>query len=738
MTNIVDVAGFQFTVDGVTITGTSGGSAYDPANGMQVSSAGGTVIGFSLTGSTIPSGDGLLLVIEHSGLGDGDEICLGNPVFSDPSGSALSVNVGECSGTTGPPEGCMDETACNYDPLAEVDNGSCAFEYDCADVCGGDAVVDECGDCNGSGPAEGFDCEGNCIVETDCAGVCGGDAVEDCAGECGGDAEVDVCGTCDGGETDLFNCLSHFADLPAGTGVTSLVIIQDALDLQPGDEIGLFDANAITNYGDCSSEMGNLLVGAGVWTGSQLNLTGVGSVDLCPFGGQQFAGYVDGNPIVIKVWVRDEDREYDASATYAAGTGSWGEIITSISLLEPIFSITQEVGMDALMMNMISFGVHPENGEISSVLADNSVLISSNDAGQYYAPGFGVDLIGEMDMTRGYKVFLNGMDNQTVALEGLPMVPAEENVHVSALQMNLIGYTPQDCMPTDYIFEGHTDQILIVKDDSGAYYVPSYGVMTLTEMCSGSGYEIFLSGMDDMDFTYPSMEGLAKLDDSELAIEWKDYPQNSASEQYELTRTGISHPIIITELSGIADVDDELVAYANGQVVGAAKIVDTEGSVVLTAWGGYNSYDVELPGYEDGDAIELRLYSSADNRELRVVADLDNAEYGTAPVTVGTAVVFAQDAVPTEFGLSQNYPNPFNPSTTIEFSVASSGHVSLMVYDITGRVVANLVDGEVETGYHSILWNGLDQTDSQVSAGIYIYALQTETGSITKKMVFMK
>ena len=232
-----------------------------------------------------------------------------------------------------------------------------------------------------------------------------------------------------------------------------------------------------------------------------------------------------------------------------------------------------------------------------------------------------------------------------------------------------------------------------MKDDSGAYFVPGFGVMTLAEMCPGNGYEIFLLGMDDMDFTYPSMDGLAKLADSELAIEWKDYAQNSASDQYELTRTGISHPIIITELSGIADVDDELVAYANGQVVGAAKIVDTEGPVVLTAWGGYNNYDVELPGYVDGDAIELRLYSTSENRELRVVADLDNAEYGTAPVTIGTAVVFAQDAVPTEFGLSQNYPNPFNPSTTIEFSVAVPGHVSLMVYDITGRVVANLGDG---------------------------------------------
>tara|TARA_Y100000593_G_scaffold89196_1_gene172856 strand:- start:8165 stop:12937 length:4773 start_codon:yes stop_codon:yes gene_type:complete len=73
--------------------------------------------------------------------------------------------------------GCTDELACNYDPYATADDGSC-LEEDCAGECGGSAVED-------------------------CAGVCGGDAVEDCAGVCGGDAYFDECGNCVGGNTGL-------------------------------------------------------------------------------------------------------------------------------------------------------------------------------------------------------------------------------------------------------------------------------------------------------------------------------------------------------------------------------------------------------------------------------------------------------------------------------------------------------------------------------------------------------
>ena len=86
-----------------------------------------------------------------------------------------------------PGHGCMEEDACNYDPNATFDNGSCIYQ-DCAGECYGNAVEDECGVCNGDGPYENFDCDGNCIVDIDCAGECGGSSVEDECGVCNGNS----------------------------------------------------------------------------------------------------------------------------------------------------------------------------------------------------------------------------------------------------------------------------------------------------------------------------------------------------------------------------------------------------------------------------------------------------------------------------------------------------------------------------------------------------------------------
>jgi len=95
-------------------------------------------------------------------------------------------------------------------------------------------------------------------------------------------------------------------------------------------------------------------------------------------------------------------------------------------------------------------------------------------------------------------------------------------------------------------------------------------------------------------------------------------------------------------------------------------------------------------------------------------------------------------AVPEEYGLSQNYPNPFNPSTTISFSLPVEGNVVLNIYDITGRLVATLVNDNMSSGYHSVNWDGIDKSGSFVSAGLYIYSLQAEGVALTRKMVLMK
>ena len=122
------------------------------------------------------------------------------------------------------------------------------------------------------------------------------------------------------------------------TGVSQLIIFQSSITgLNQGDEIGIFDTNGITNFGDCSNQSGELLVGpinSGLWSGSQLNLTAIGSVDNCAFGGFQVPGFVNGNSVIIKVYRNGS--VYDTNLSFSAGTGTFGDLFMAVSEVEVI------------------------------------------------------------------------------------------------------------------------------------------------------------------------------------------------------------------------------------------------------------------------------------------------------------------------------------------------------------------------------------------------------------------
>lgn len=92
-----------------------------------------------------------------------------------------------------------------------------------------------------------------------------------------------------------------------------------------------------------------------------------------------------------------------------------------------------------------------------------------------------------------------------------------------------------------------------------------------------------------------------------------------------------------------------------------------------------------------------------------------------------------KNSVPENFHLFQNYPNPFNPTTTIRFQVPSFRFVSLKVYDLLGREVATLVEGELNAGEHSVVFNA-----KGLASGIYFYRLTTPKFSQTKIMEILK
>ena len=98
-----------------------------------------------------------------------------------------------------------------------------------------------------------------------------------------------------------------------------------------------------------------------------------------------------------------------------------------------------------------------------------------------------------------------------------------------------------------------------------------------------------------------------------------------------------------------------------------------------------------------------------------------------------TDVAEGIDEIPYAYALFSNYPNPFNAATTIKYNLPNSADVTIEIYDILGRRVKTLVQGEQQAGYHQVTWNAPDK-----SSGIYFYQIQAGDFIETKRMLLLK
>ena len=121
-----------------------------------------------------------------------------------------------------------------------------------------------------------------------------------------------------------------------------------------------------------------------------------------------------------------------------------------------------------------------------------------------------------------------------------------------------------------------------------------------------------------------------------------------------------------------------------------------------------------------GGRLPTRVYTSGAADRIDFMANV--MEYfGKSPTATPTGVeeseIFANR-------LGHARPNPFNPSTTIEFSLATEGRVTVRVFDCAGRVVRTLVDAEVEAGPHTAAWDGTTDTGSRAASGVYFVRME--------------
>jgi hypothetical protein len=112
--------------------------------------------------------------------------------------------------------------------------------------------------------------------------------------------------------------------------------------------------------------------------------------------------------------------------------------------------------------------------------------------------------------------------------------------------------------------------------------------------------------------------------------------------------------------------------------------------------------------------------------------------YTTRILLLDTAIVTGigehiASTLPGEFRLEQNFPNPFNPSTNILFTLPKRSFVRLKVFDVLGREVASLVEGERDQGRHSVEFRGQNMV-----SGVYFYRMETEGSALTRKMILVQ
>jgi hypothetical protein len=217
----------------------------------------------------------------------------------------------------------------------------------------------------------------------------------------------------------------------------------------------------------------------------------------------------------------------------------------------------------------------------------------------------------------------------------------------------------------------------------------------------------------------------------------------------------VSVPISVENLEDMEGMDIKI-EYDNSilQATGAnltdtilednnfAYQVNTNEENTITIW----LYSLSQPFSGNGVIANINIDvigEAEDVSELTFIELNINEENYIANTSNGSITVLASNHDETTVpilnsSLEGNYPNPFNPQTTIHFYLSENSHTELIIFNVKGQKINQLINKELGQGKHLIVWDGKDENQKDLSSGIYFYQLKTEHFSEIKKALLIK
>ena len=637
-----------------------------------------------------------------------------------------------CSNTPGS-YSCLDDDECaletdNCSDDAECTNTDGSFSCACGDGFSGDGVscadIDECS--NGSYDCDlGFVCSNN-------PGSYTCDDIDECANETDDCSDGYMCYNNSGSYECILQASAWYSEGENGwTTVSGNLVPFNSTDFENTASA----TYALMSGDDIIGNEGDLL---GAFSNGELR--GVAQVVTLPTndafgiwsGASEFLLYAYGNnedfntEYSLRYYDASDGTDFELSETFTfVSDAVYGSAFSPVVIN---LNITVSIDAQADAWTWFSVDALTSDMSLSNVLSSIGVAdayIKSPSGFASYISGYGwFGSVSSIDIGSGYQLKIPAGDDQLLTYTGSPVSPSDYPISINS-GWNWVGtVSPYD---------------LDIETALGS----------LSSTVSNNDYiknsTAFSNYYDVLDSWFG---GLTSIKRNEM------YKLKSASEGMLVYPTG-SMLGRLTE--GYANVIDDAFDYSsyenNGSIIVSVSVDDVEvgSSDILTAFidgeirGQVNPqlfplsneyvFGLMVYGNENTDNINFEYYSHANGKTYMLNHSIVGFE---SDMIIGSYVEpytmdDSSDILPSAYSLDKAYPNPFNPTTTIGFNLSNPSYVDVTVYDITGRVVENLVGEFKSQGSHKVVWNA-----SAMSSGVYFVQLNVDGFVDTQKLMLIK
>jgi len=490
----------------------------------------------------------------------------------------------------------------------------------------------------------------------------------------------------------------------------------DGVELESGDEIGIFDGNSCVGVGTVKETLAlektlDIIVSGNDGTGN---------------------GYTPGNAISYKLYDKSQDRELNnVTAVYSNTDLSWstnGKFdigATAFVKLIGSANINQEIALSA-GWNIISANVTPANLNLKDLfqnLIDEAKLKKVMDEAGKTIENFGAfggwkNNIGNLNTSKGYKV--NVIASTTLSLLGTPVqLPLDIALNAG---WNIISYPSANLQDAKTLFQSLIDagKLRKVMDESGKT-IENFGAFggwknNIGNFLPGKGYRVNVTTSCILTIPANATKALAVV------------PEVLASTHFAkaFVGNGTDHEsinLVNLQTSGL-QAGDEIGVFDGNLCVGSATISTEQlmaGNISIPASANDELND-DTNGFTSSHPITLKLFRNNEDYILKTKTLLNSqdvfekGESMFAQVDVEQTTGFDELAQQTSV---KCYPNPFSDQLTIEIQLPESQVLEVRIYDVNGKLVRNLYKGKAEK-WKKLVWDGKNGNGATVVPGTYL------------------